>query len=179
MNIFLETICFFLVIVGIKNISAAGSDITSTANTFLPNYTASPQLITPETTGLKISFLSLAVKSILVFILIYLTIWVLRLLMKKRKKSFNEQTDINTLETSFITPRQTLQLIKVANKFFLIGITETNITKLHEFNDEESLKILNNRSSSNSKFKSYLTDILNKETKQQTVNEFEEHLNNE
>jgi flagellar protein FliO/FliZ len=120
----------------------------------------------------NIDFLGLFLKSvgafILVSILIFATVYILRQFYKlKSSKGFNANF-INIIGSTFLSPKKSIYLVEICEKILVLGVTDTDISILTEFNkDELELDLLKIDSAyqENSKFKGfpeYLTQVFGK-----------------
>lgn len=120
----------------------------------------------------NIDFLGLFLKSvgafILVAILIFATVYVLRQFYKlKNSKGFNANF-INIIGSTFLSPKKSIYLVEICEKILVLGVTDTDISILTEFNKDElelDLSKVDSVYQENSKFKGfpeYLTQVFGK-----------------
>ncbi|MFQ5453880.1 MAG: FliO/MopB family protein, partial [Candidatus Zixiibacteriota bacterium] len=88
------------------------------------------------------SLLKLGSALVVVIISIYLGIFLLRKLMGKKYSGNRQNNLLEVLETTYIAPKKTVSLLRVADKSVLIGITDNHISVLTELNSDETNEIL-------------------------------------
>jgi flagellar biogenesis protein FliO len=72
----------------------------------------------------------------IVLILLILTLWFLKYIMKLRSSAGTGGV-INVLEIRYIEPKKAIAIIKVLNKVMIIGLAENSITALGDLSPEE------------------------------------------
>jgi|GEM_PF-6971981 len=82
--------------------------------------------------------------SLFIFILIILAFIILYLF--KNKKSFFYDTKIKEMSRYYFTNKNFISIVKIEEKFYILGISENNINKLDEIEDEHFIsKIMEER----------------------------------
>lgn len=96
------------------------------------------------------SFLSSATPSLLklfsalivVVAAIYVGIYLLKRLMGKKYTGNRQNNLLEVIETTYIAPKKSVSLLRVADKSVLVGMTENQISVLTELDSEETRKVL-------------------------------------
>lgn len=89
-------------------------------------------------------------------------------LLKKLSPQLNRTGDGNAIKiisSTWLGPKKSLYLIKIASKYLLIGVTENNINLLREIDDQQDISSLEGPLSSNTggqNFSSVLTSFFRK-----------------
>ena len=96
---------------------------------------------------------------VLLFVMFCLGIYYVTKFIGKQKVFNNKNANISIIETITVAPQKYLQLIKVSNKYLLIGITKDNIIFIKELDNEEL--VINNTEVDDS-FKKYLDKFKSK-----------------
>ena len=96
---------------------------------------------------------------VLLFAMFCLGIYFVTKFIGKQKVFNNKNSNISIIETITVAPQKYLQLIKVTNKYLLIGITKDNIIFIKELDSEEL--VINNNEIEVS-FKKYLDKFKSK-----------------
>lgn len=73
---------------------------------------------------------------------IYLGLFLLRKMMGRKYSGNRSNNIMEVLETTYIGPKKTVSLIRVANKSVLVGSTETQISVLTELDSQTTEEIL-------------------------------------
>jgi len=75
---------------------------------------------------------------VIVIICIYLAVFLLRRVMGGRYRGKGSTTLLEILESTYVAPKKTISLVRVAEKAVLIGITENNMTVLTELDADQT-----------------------------------------
>ncbi|UCC45645.1 MAG: flagellar biosynthetic protein FliO [Candidatus Zixiibacteriota bacterium] len=119
--------------------SAATTEVTTTENQ------------TGTTTGLKTDgFYSSAAPSlfklisalVIVIACIYAGVYLLRRLMGKKYSGNRQSNLLEVLETTYIGPKKTVSLVRVADRAVLVGTSENHISPLAELDADETARLL-------------------------------------
>ncbi len=78
----------------------------------------------------------------IVIVCIYMSIFLLKKGMGKKFSSNSELNSLELLETTYLGPKKSVSLVRVAGKSVLLGITETQISILTELGEEETAALL-------------------------------------
>ena len=78
---------------------------------------------------------------VIVIACIYFSMIFIRKGLGKKFSSNRESNILEVLETTYLSPKKTVSLLRVAGKSVLIGITETQISVLAELGEEETAKL--------------------------------------
>lgn len=106
---------------------------------------------TGTTTGLKTDgFYSSAAPSlfklisalVIVIACIYAGVYLLKRLMGKKYSGNRQSNLLEVLETTYIGPKKTISLVRVADRAVLVGTSENQISPLAELDAEETARIL-------------------------------------
>lgn len=81
---------------------------------------------------------------VIVIACIYFSMIFIRKGLGKKFSSNQESNILEVLETTYLSPKKTVSLLRVAGKSVLIGITETQISVLAELGEEETAKLTAN-----------------------------------
>jgi len=100
----------------------------------------------PVTSQISRSYVPSLVKMIsalvVVIICVYFALYLLRRLMGKRYSGNRTNNVMEILETTYIAPKKTVSLIRVADKAVLVGISEAGISTLTEFGPDDTAAIM-------------------------------------
>jgi len=88
------------------------------------------------------SLIKLVSALIVVIICIYLGIFLLKKLMGKKYSGNSRKNFLEVLETTYIAPKKSVTLLRVADKAVLIGMSESHIAVLTELDDAKTKEIL-------------------------------------
>lgn len=77
-----------------------------------------------------------------VILSIYLGVFILKRMMGKKYSGNKKHNILEVLETTYIGPKKTISLVRVAGKSVLVASTETQISMLTEMDSEETEEIL-------------------------------------
>lgn len=88
------------------------------------------------------SILKLLSAMVLVVAAIYGALFILKKMMGKKYTGNGSGRVLEVLETTYLGPKKTVSLIRVADKSVLIGSTEDNISVLTELDEDNTSKIL-------------------------------------
>ncbi|MFC1538594.1 flagellar biosynthetic protein FliO [Candidatus Latescibacterota bacterium] len=72
----------------------------------------------------------------IVLILLILTLWFLKYIMKLRNTGITNG-EIDVLEIKYIEPKKAIAIIRVLNRVMIVGLAENSITALGELSSEE------------------------------------------
>ncbi|MEE8576897.1 MAG: flagellar biosynthetic protein FliO [candidate division Zixibacteria bacterium] len=106
---------------------------------------------TGATTGVKTDgFYSSAAPSlfkiisalVIVIACIYVGVYLLRRLMGKKYSGNRQSNLLEVLETTYIGPKKTVSLVRVADRAVLVGTSENHISPLAELDADETARIL-------------------------------------
>ena len=75
---------------------------------------------------------------VLVIICIYLAVFLLRRVMGTRNRGKGSNALLEIIESTYVAPKKTISLVRVADKAVLIGITEGNMTVLTELDADQT-----------------------------------------
>jgi flagellar biogenesis protein FliO len=82
-------------------------------------------------------FLQLIIGLAIVIILLILTLWILRYIIRVRFSGVDEDT-IRVLAMRYIEPKKAIALVRVTDRVLIIGIAEQALTLLGELTPEET-----------------------------------------
>jgi len=105
------------------------------------------------------SLLRMGAALVLVIACIYAGLYALKRLMSGRRSGDRRTGALEVLETTFVAPKRTVSLVRVADKSVLIGVTDSRISVLTELDARQTAQIMavqTNRKESDS-FKKLLT----------------------
>ncbi|MCK4301321.1 MAG: flagellar biosynthetic protein FliO [candidate division Zixibacteria bacterium] len=105
------------------------------------------------------SLLRMGAALVLVIACIYGGLYALKRLMSGRRSGDRRSGALEVLETTFVAPKRTVSLVRVADKSVLIGVTDSRISVLTELDARQTAEIMavqTNRKESDS-FKKLLT----------------------
>ncbi|MBS4028634.1 MAG: flagellar biosynthetic protein FliO [Ignavibacteriales bacterium] len=110
----------------------------------------------------------IAIKAILSLVFVLALMVVVLFLLKKflsgKTSSPVSGVDMQVLGTLLLQPKKTIHLIKVVNKYFVVGVTDQSIQPISELNDSEAIQILSNlenqRQQSAKGFSDYFNEYL-------------------
>lgn len=88
------------------------------------------------------SLLKVGFALLVVVIAIYAGIYLLKKMMGKKYSGNKKNNILEVLETTYIGPKKTISLIKVADKSVLVASTESQISMLTEMDSEATKEIL-------------------------------------
>ena len=88
------------------------------------------------------SLLKVGLALLVVVIAIYAGIYLLKKMMGKKYSGNKKHNLLEVLETTYIGPKKSISLIKVADKSVLVASTETQISMLTEMDSEATKEIL-------------------------------------
>ncbi|MDF1544996.1 MAG: flagellar biosynthetic protein FliO [bacterium] len=116
-----------LVMIGNDNVEASGSgetvQATGVASAFLP-------------------ILKMLSALVVVVIAIYVGVWLLKRTMGRKFSGNQVYNSLEVLETTFVAPKKSVSLVRVADRSVLIGVTDQNISVLAELDSESTAQIL-------------------------------------
>lgn len=101
-----------------------------------------------------------------VVVCIYLGLYVLRRMMGKKYSGNRAGQVLEVLETTYLAPKKSVTLVRVANKAIVVGMTESSMVTLSELDDEQTREILDaqNVTVPDPKFEQVLSDAFGKLT---------------
>ena len=82
-------------------------------------------------------FMQLIIGLAIVIILLIITLWVLKYIIRFRFSSIGEDA-IQVLAMRYIEPKKAIALVRVMDRVFVIGIAEQALTNLGELSPEET-----------------------------------------
>ena len=88
------------------------------------------------------SMLKLVSALALVIACIYVALFLFKKLMGNKVSGNRKNNIMEVLETTYVGPKKTVSLIRVADKSVLVGTTESNISILTELDEEKTSSIL-------------------------------------
>ncbi len=106
---------------------------------------ASGNADTLQTTGATSAFLPIIKMFsalIVVVIAIYVGVYLLRRTMGKKFSGNRAYNSLEVLETTFVAPKKSVSLVRVADRSVLIGVTDQSISVLTELDAEATSQIL-------------------------------------
>lgn len=120
------------------------------------------QTFTRNTEGLSLFALGIRVAFVLIFIivLIFLAVLILKRVMSGRRAGVYMPGAVEILGMTYIAPRKSVAIIKVLNRAYIVGITDSGINKLGEIPLSEALEFL--PETGGKKFSSSFKDVLKK-----------------
>ena len=89
------------------------------------------------------SILKMVSALVVVVVCIYLSVALLKKAMGKKLSANKTCNSLEVLETTYLAPRKSLSLVRVAEKSVLLGVTDNNISVLTELDAEETVDLLN------------------------------------
>jgi flagellar protein FliO/FliZ len=78
---------------------------------------------------------------VVVLVCIYLGVYLLKKLMGRRRGINGQNGILQVLETTYVGPKKTVSLVRVADRSVLIGVTDSQISILTELDAEETSAI--------------------------------------
>lgn len=84
------------------------------------------------------SILKMVSALVVVLFALYGSVYLLKKGMGRKFSRGNTSNALEVLESTFVAPRKTVSLLRVANRSILIGITDQQISVLTELNEEET-----------------------------------------
>lgn len=93
------------------------------------------------------SLLRLASALVIVVAAIYLGVYGLKKMMGKKYSGNRQLNLLEVLETTYIAPKKSVSLVRVADKAVLVGMSDSQITVLTELDTEETKRVLASLSS--------------------------------
>ncbi|MEW6412660.1 MAG: flagellar biosynthetic protein FliO [Candidatus Zixiibacteriota bacterium] len=137
-----------IVIIALIGVLAINTDPARAVKSSAPQTTDEAQ-VTGNGAG-ETSFYSSAMPSLLklfsalvvVVAAIYVGIFLLKRLMGKKYSGNRQSNLLEVIETTYIAPKKSVSLLRVADKSVLIGTSENQITVLTELDSEETRRVL-------------------------------------
>lgn len=114
---------------------------TTTSEVQNPSPKAEERVPTFASTAVP-SMFKLASALVLVIVCIYLGVWGLKKTMGKKYSGNRQYNALEVLETTYVAPKKSVSLVRVAGKAVLIGVTESQIAVLTELSREETAEVL-------------------------------------
>ena len=99
-------------------------------------------LSSPITRSYVPSLVKMISALVVVVICVYVVLYLLRKLMGRRYSGNRKNNILEILETTYIAPKKTVSLIRVADKAVLVGISESGISTLTEFDPDDTAAIM-------------------------------------
>ena len=106
------------------------------------------------------SILKMVSALVVVIVCIYLSVALLKKAMGKKLSANKTSNSLEVLETTYLAPRKSLSLVRVAEKSVLLGVTDNNISVLTELDAEETVELLNVEKMSDSEPTKNFKDML-------------------
>ncbi len=94
---------------------------------------------------------------------VYIVVYFMKKAMFRFDSSAMQNVSIDLISVRGIMPKKYIGIVKVNNDFYLIGISENNITKLDKLDSEQFADIEFNSPHSETKFAGILKKAFNKE----------------
>ncbi len=88
------------------------------------------------------SLLKLISALVVVVVCIYVGVYLLRRLMGKKYSGNRQNNILEILETTYVAPKKSVSLLRVANKAVLVGTTENQISVLTELDPDQTREVL-------------------------------------
>ena len=88
------------------------------------------------------SLLKLVSALVLVVVCIYVGVYLLRKLMGKKYSGNRQNTILEVLETTYVAPKKSVSLLRVADKAVLVGTSENQISVLTELDPDQTREVL-------------------------------------
>jgi flagellar biogenesis protein FliO len=130
-------------------------------------------LALPETSpspspGIFSTFIRLVLAIVLTVILIYATIWGLKIVWEKRGLTNNadETKPIKILTSTYLAPRKAIHLVEVGNRILVLGVGNDEITRLDVIEDPAEVQSI--RQSTQTGFPNILERLINREAAERT-----------
>ena len=79
---------------------------------------------------------------VVVLVSIYVGVYLLRRTMGKKFSGNRAQNALQVIETTFVAPKKSISLVRVADKSVLIGVTDQGISMLTELDSEATAALL-------------------------------------
>lgn len=117
----------------------AGLTTTSDATNTTPG---TEQPVPAFTSTALPSMFKVASALVLVVACIYVGVWGLKKTMGKKYSGNRQYNALEVLETTFVAPKKSVSLVRVAGKAVLIGVSENQIAVLTELSREETAEVL-------------------------------------
>ena len=93
------------------------------------------------------SILKMVSALIVVLCAVYLGLYLLKRLMNARQGGRGGSQLLEVIQTTYVGPKKSLSLVRVADRAVLVGVTEQNISVLTELDADETAVILANENS--------------------------------
>ena len=88
------------------------------------------------------SLIKLVSALVIVVVCIYVGVYLLRKLMGKKYSGNRRNTVLEVLETTYVAPKKSVSLLRVADKAVLVGTSENQISVLTELDPEQTREVL-------------------------------------
>jgi flagellar biosynthetic protein FliO len=88
------------------------------------------------------SLLKLVSALVIVIVCIYAGVYLLKRLMGKRYSGNGQHNLLEVLETTYVAPKKSVSLLRVADKSVLVGISENQMTVLTELDRDQTREVL-------------------------------------
>ncbi len=79
---------------------------------------------------------------VIVIACIYLGIYLLKKLMGRKYGGYSKDNLLQVIETTYVGPKKTVSLVRVADKAVLIGVTDNTISVLTELDEAKTAEIM-------------------------------------
>lgn len=133
-----------IALIGVLVINSDNASADQTAADALANKNTADteQVYDSFTTSALPSLFKVGSALVIVIVAIYVGLFLLKRMMGKKYSGNRQNNIMEVLETTYIGPKKTISLIKVANKAVLVASTETQISMLTEMDSVETKEIL-------------------------------------
>ncbi|UCC43417.1 MAG: flagellar biosynthetic protein FliO [Candidatus Zixiibacteriota bacterium] len=88
------------------------------------------------------SMLKMISALVVVIILVYLGLYLLKRLMSSRQRRSGRKALLEVIQSTYVGPKKTVSLIRVADRSVLVGVTDAQISILTEMDADETAVIL-------------------------------------
>jgi flagellar biosynthetic protein FliO len=137
-------ICLIGVLIINSNNVTADNSLTSLKTVQAANTEVTKDVVIDEYTSSAFpSMIKLIGALALVIGCIYLALFLFKKFLGKKYTGNKANNILEILETTYVGPKKTVSLIRVADKSVLVGTTDSQISVLSELNEEQTKKILN------------------------------------
>ena len=134
---------FGLLMINSNEAKADNQTTTQTETVAKENPTQSLSLYgNGESTSAIPSLFKVGAALAVVIIAIYLGLYMLKRMMGKKYSGNKKNSVLEVLETTYIGPKKSISLIRIAGKSVLVASTETQISMLTEMDSDETKEIL-------------------------------------
>lgn len=112
-----------------------GADIPAQTTTVDSTLSPSPTDYSPSLAGI---IFKLIISMILIVGLIYLSMYLIKKVNNRAVGGGIVGDTIKVIGRTFISPKQSLYLVKIGQRYTVLGSTESNINKITELSDQEA-----------------------------------------